>query len=85
MCYPSTGSVSSNAQLGGVLMGRVVAAQQFFSTMDSEASARAGIYVHHDTESMDEVFVYQVADQRYPNQRAPIMVSKSMGMGRYYK
>ena len=31
--YPSTGSVSSTAQLGGVLMGRFVAAQQFCSTM----------------------------------------------------
>ena len=27
--YPSTGSVSSTAQLGGVLMGRFIAAQQF--------------------------------------------------------
>ena len=31
--YPSTGSVSSTAQLGGVLMGRFIAAQQFCSTM----------------------------------------------------
>ena len=72
-------------------MGSFVAAQQFCSTMaDFKESVawilrRAQERGYTFTMTQDEVFVSQVADERYPNQRAPVMVSKSMGMGCYHK